>query len=34
MPLVILMNYVCDLTGFQRDLSYVTAGLDEPPGLT
>ncbi|TVT77672.1 PadR family transcriptional regulator, partial [Haloferax volcanii] len=22
-----------DLTGFQRDLLYVTAGLDEPHGL-
>lgn len=26
-------HFMYDLTGFQRDLLYVTAGLDEPHGL-
>ena len=31
--LICILRGMYDLTGFQRDLLYVTAGLDEPHGL-
>ncbi len=33
MVLITMRSDMYDLTGFQRDLLYVTAGLDEPHGL-